>query len=154
MNRALTLVVLVVMTMTACSDGQPPAGQSILNRGTGEEPESLDVHKSSSTEAGHVQRDLGEGLVSFAPDGTLAPAAAEGWTLSVDGTVYTFMLRPAARWSNGEPVTAEDFVYSYRRLLDSRDRGDLYRFDDRRRQRERDRCGDDAADVPRCRGGQ
>ena len=118
MNRALTLIVFAALALIACGVGQPPAGQSMLNRGTGEEPESLDVHKSSSTEAGHVQRDLGEGLVGFAPDGALVPAAAEDWSLSADGTVYTFTLRPEARWSNGEPVTAADFVYSYRRLLD------------------------------------
>ena len=48
----------------------------------------------------------------------LIPGAAESWTISDDGKVYTFKLRAGATWSNGDPVTADDFVYSFRRLLD------------------------------------
>jgi ABC-type oligopeptide transport system substrate-binding subunit len=118
MNRPLSLLLVFALALAACGGGQPEVAPSILHRGTGEEPESLDVHKSTSTEAGHVQRDLGEGLVGYTPDGQLVPAAADHWTISDDGTVYTFVLRPDARWSDGEPVTAADFVYSYRRLLD------------------------------------
>ena len=116
MKKAL---LLLLITLAACSDnGQPPSGQSMLHRGNGEEPESLDVHKSRSTEAGNVERDLGEGLTGYTPDGQLQPAAAESWTISDDGTEYKFILRPDGKWSNGEPVTAEDFLYSYRRLVD------------------------------------
>ena len=119
MKRPQLLVLFVFALLAGCGDAGHPAGdRSFLHRGTGEEPESLDVHKSRSTEAGHVQRDLGEGLTGYTPEGDLRPAAAAGWTLSSDGTVYEFELRPDARWSNGDPVTAEDFVYSYRRLVD------------------------------------
>jgi oligopeptide transport system substrate-binding protein len=119
MKRLLSLVLVVLLGLAGCGGGTPGVGESIiLHRGNGEEPESLDVHKSTSTEAGNVQRDLGEGLVGYSPDGELVPAAADHWTLSEDGTVYTFTLRPDARWSNGDPVTAADFVYSYRRLVD------------------------------------
>jgi ABC-type oligopeptide transport system substrate-binding subunit len=89
-----------------------------LNRGLGAEPESLDFHKARSFEAGDVQRDLGEGLTGYTADGELVPRAAESWQISADGRDYRFALRPDARWSNGEPVTAEDFVYSFRRLVD------------------------------------
>ena len=107
------------LSIAACGDrGASVKSDHILYRGNGEEPESLDVHKSTSTEAGHVQRDLGEGLVGYTPDGKIRPAAAATWTLSPDGTVYTFNLRPEGRWSNGDPVTAQDFVFSYRRLVD------------------------------------
>ena len=76
------------------------------------------MHNAISTEAGDVQRDLGEGLLGFSPTGELRAAAAERWVISDDGLEYTFSLRPEARWSNGEPVTAADFVYSFRRLVD------------------------------------
>ena len=118
MNRLLPALLVIVLSLGACGGGQPAGEPSILHRGTGEEPESLDVHKSTSTEAGHVQRDLGEGLVGYSPDGQLVPAAATDWTISEDGTVYTFSLRPEGRWSNGDPVAAGDFVFSYRRMLD------------------------------------
>jgi len=119
MVRLALMLLVSACSLAACgerADVMPE--QTILHRGNGEEPESLDVHKSTSTEAGHVQRDIGEGLVGYTPEGDIRPAAAERWTLSDDGRVYTFLLRENARWSNGEPVTAEDFVYSYRRLVD------------------------------------
>ena len=76
------------------------------------------MHRATSTEAGDVQRDLGEGLAGLTPDGEVRAAAAEHWEISADGKAYTFWLRQDARWSNGDPVTAEDFVYSFRRLVD------------------------------------
>jgi oligopeptide transport system substrate-binding protein len=112
-------LLLFVLALGACGDPAPSAVDSlVLNRGTGDEPESLDMHKASSTGAGDVQRDIGEGLLGFTPNGELRAAAAERWTISDDGREYTFWLRPEARWSNGDPVTAEDFVYSFRRLVD------------------------------------
>jgi len=118
MNFRGVLLLTGALLIAACGGRDPTSVDSVLHRGTGEEPESLDVHKSSSTEAGHVQRDIGEGLVGYSPDGLLVPAAAESWTVSADRTEYEFILRPGARWSNGDPVTAADFVYSYRRLVD------------------------------------
>ncbi|HEX2139347.1 MAG TPA: peptide ABC transporter substrate-binding protein, partial [Woeseiaceae bacterium] len=116
----------VVLVCAACASllgacGGPDrelAAQNVLRRGLGAEPESLDPHKSRSMEAGDVQRDLGEGLTGYSADGKLEPRAAERWTVSDDGTTYTFWLRPEARWSNGDPVRASDFVYSFRRLVD------------------------------------
>jgi oligopeptide transport system substrate-binding protein len=95
-----------------------PDGRSLLRRGNGAEPESLDPHKAQSTTSSGILRDLYEGLVSEAPDGALVPGVAERWDISEDGFVYTFYLRSNARWSNGAPLTAEDFVYSLRRSVD------------------------------------
>ncbi len=58
-----------------------------------------------------------EGLVKFAPDGSVVPALAEKWEVSDDGLTYTFHLRADAKWSDGKPVTAGDFVYAWRRVL-------------------------------------
>jgi len=93
------------------------AGETVLYRGNGAEPESLDPHKARSIQAADVLRDIGEGLLGYSPDGKLIAAAAEKWEISDDGRQYDFWLRPAARWSNGETVTAEQFVYSFRRLV-------------------------------------
>ena len=91
--------------------------ETVLHRGNGAEPESLDPHKSRSIQASDVLRDIGEGLVGYSNAGELIAAAAERWEISEDGRQYDFWLRPDARWSNGETVTAEHFVFSFRRLV-------------------------------------
>ena len=90
----------------------------ILHRGNGAEPESLDPHITTGVPEANLQRDLFEGLVAEAADGKIGPGTAERWDISPDGLVYTFHLRADAKWSNGDPVTAQDVVYSFRRLLD------------------------------------
>ncbi len=118
-RRCACLLVVGALALAACGGSGPsPEQESVLNRGNGVEPESLDVHRAASTEAHDVQRDIGEGLTGLTPQGELRAAAAERWEVSADGRQYTFWLRPDARWSNGELVTAEDFVFSYRRLVD------------------------------------
>ncbi len=90
----------------------------VYNRGSAAEPESLDPHKTSTVYEAHVLRDLFEGLVMQDNKAELIPGAAESWVISDDGKTYTFKLRADAVWSDGSPVTAEDFVYSFRRLQD------------------------------------
>lgn len=81
------------------------------------EPASLDPHKISGVWENDVVGDLFEGLVTEAADGTRIPGVAESWEISDDGTVYTFTLRDNAKWSDGEPVTADDFVFAFQRIL-------------------------------------
>jgi len=91
---------------------------SVLHRGLLTDPESVDPHKARSTQAGIVLRDIGEGLLSYSPTGELVPGAAEQWNISDDGLTYTFTIRDGARWSNGDLLTADQFVFSLRRLVD------------------------------------
>jgi oligopeptide transport system substrate-binding protein len=107
----------VGLLLVACGGAGDAQRESLLNRGIGAEPESLDTHKARTNQAGDVQRDLGEGLTGFTADGTLILTGAERVELSDDGCQYTFWLRPDARWSNGDAVTAHDFVFSFRRLV-------------------------------------
>lgn len=65
-----------------------------------------------------VLMDVYEGLVKKAPDGEILPGMATEWEVSEDGKTYRFRLREDARWSDGEPVTAEDFVFGWRNMLD------------------------------------
>jgi oligopeptide transport system substrate-binding protein len=95
-----------------------PAGTDVLHRGNHSEPNTLDPHRSEGVPSSNIQRDLFEGLVGNAPDGSLIPGAAESWEISEDGLSYRFTLRGDGRWSNGDPVTAEDFVFSLRRAAD------------------------------------
>ena len=89
-----------------------------LNRGLDTEPETLDPHKYSSTQSADVLRDLGVGLVRMGPDNEIVPGVATSWVVSEDRLTYTFFLRDDALWSNGERVTAGDFVFAWRRLVD------------------------------------
>ena len=81
-------------------------------------PRPLDQHRTSTTYEAHILHDLYEGLVAHDQFGAVVPGVAESWEISDDGLVYTFHLREDARWSDGEPVTAEDFVFSLNRIMD------------------------------------
>ena len=93
------------------------ANEQILRKGNYSDPGSLDPHKGEGVSASNILRDLFEGLVSEAPDGTLIPGAAESWDISEDGTVYTFHMRKNAAWSDGSAVVADDFVNGLRRSI-------------------------------------
>jgi len=95
----------------------PPA-RNILRYVTGDEPESLDPAISNGQPEARIYMALYEGLVEYngktlAPD----PALAERWRINNDSSEYTFYLRHNGRWSNGDPIDANDFVYSFRRAL-------------------------------------
>ncbi len=100
------------------SDAPAPPAQLRLERGNGSEPDSLDPQLARMESSLTILRDTYEGLTSIAADGGVALGAAESWSVSDDGRRYTFRLRTAARWSNGDPVTAADFVAAWRRLVD------------------------------------
>jgi oligopeptide transport system substrate-binding protein len=100
-------------------DGTPDpavlAERQVVHRGNGEEPETLDPHRSVGVPAAHILRDLFEGLTTETAGGDVVPGAALRWNISRDARTYTFYLRRGLTWSNGDPLTAEDFVYSLRR---------------------------------------
>jgi oligopeptide transport system substrate-binding protein len=133
--RITRLIPLLIIFLTACSGEAPEiqirdygqiggssgtelAADQTLRKDNGAEPQTLDPHRATGVPEGNILRDLFEPLVMEKPNGELVPGAAASWSISDDGLVYTFKMRPAGRWSNGDPVTAEDFVYSMRRALD------------------------------------
>ena len=91
---------------------------SVLRRGNGPEPDTLDPQLARTEAAFHILRDVFEGLTAVGPDGSAVPAAAESWTVSPDGLEYRFALREGLRWSNGDALKASDFVAGMRRLVD------------------------------------
>ncbi|MHA1189432.1 MAG: peptide ABC transporter substrate-binding protein [Alphaproteobacteria bacterium] len=84
----------------------------------GGDPTSLDPHKVSGDWENRIVGDMIEGLVAEDADAKAIPGQAESWTISDDGLVYTFNLRADAVWSDGTPVSADDFVYAFQRLMD------------------------------------
>jgi oligopeptide transport system substrate-binding protein len=94
--------------------------EQILFKGNGTEPAELDPQIVTGVTEHHTIMALLEGLVTEDPvDLHPVPGVAERWDISADGRVYTFHLRKDAKWSNGDPVTAQDFLESYKRILTS-----------------------------------
>jgi oligopeptide transport system substrate-binding protein len=105
--------------------------ETVLYRGNGSEIESLDPAKQETIAGLHVVLDAFEGLTDVGPDGEVEGRIAERWEISPNGKTYVFHLRPEAEWSNGDPITADDFVYSWRRALDPKTKSPFAFFLDR-----------------------
>jgi len=95
----------------------PAQAQSVLNRGNGAEPDSLDPAQAGSVMETNILGDMMVGLTTLDAAARPIPGIAERWEVSADGLIWTFHLRKA-RWSDGRPVTADNFVSAWRRLLD------------------------------------
>ena len=89
----------------------------VLHRGNGPEPDSLDIHLAQGLSAHNVLRDLYDGLARAGADGEIRPDAAAEWAWNDDRTRLTITLRPDGRWSDGQPVVANDFVRGWRRAV-------------------------------------
>lgn len=109
---------VVAIGATGCERPSATAGPKILIRGNGTEPDSLDPHRATTTEAHNVIRDLYDCLTRITDRGVVAAAAAQSWIRSDNGLEYTFHLRPKLLWSNGDALTAEAFASGLRRLVD------------------------------------
>ena len=112
MKRVLLACLLLGLVAQAMGAGQ------MLRRGNGAEPQTLDPGRAQGIPESNILRDLFEGLVTDDVCGHLIPGVAHTWSVTPDGLTYTFLLRDTARWSNGDPVTAQDFVFSLRRTVD------------------------------------
>lgn len=124
--RKTILVALIsgaLMAGTASASNKVPEGVNLADDQTFvyrvlDEHSSVDPQVVEDVTGSEVVRDLFEGLMNQDSDGNLVPGVATGYTVNDDNTVYTFTLRDTAKWSNGEPVTAHDFVYGWQRAVD------------------------------------
>jgi oligopeptide transport system substrate-binding protein len=107
-------------TAAAKPAGQTAASgpQEIMVNALQGEPDNLDPSRSSFATEAAVIRQVFETLLTFDKDLKPVPAAATSYDVSADGKTYTFHLKPDGKWSDGQPVTAKDFVFSFRRILD------------------------------------
>ena len=137
---ALVLAMVMALSLAACGGSSAPAataapaaagdaapadtaaaasdGDKVLNVMVEVEVESLDPQVATDGTSFEVIANYTDGLTQMDADGAAVPAIAESWDVSEDGTVYTFHLREDANWSNGEPVTANDFVFAWQRAAD------------------------------------
>lgn len=116
------LVIAACLMLAACSGGKSRVDEGdatgVLHFGNATEPQGLDPHTTTGVPEANIQEALFEGLVSKDPV-TLepVPGMAERWDVSADGRTYTFHIRANARWSDGTPLTAEDFRWTWWRAL-------------------------------------
>ena len=117
-----TFAAVADLTLASCGQKNPPGAQGgaveqILHLGNGSEPQDLDPQIVTGVLESRILAALMGGLTDYDPkDLHPVPNLAESWDISPDQMTYTFHLR-AARWSNGDPITAQDFVKSYHRIL-------------------------------------
>lgn len=98
------------------SSGGDGSDEKVFRYSTSTEPTTLDPTKSNCIPDNEIQHALTESLVRNT-GGEVVPGVAESWEVSEDGLTYTFHLNPDAKWSDGEQITAQDFVYSWQRLM-------------------------------------
>lgn len=136
---SLALAVLMCLSLTACG-GSSSSGGNISDMAAAttaapasttpaadvaqemtfvlsDEPDGIDPTVTNNSFAMYVLCNCFDGLVTYDASGSIVPACAESWDISDDGTVYTFHLREGLKWSDGTPLTANDFVYSIQRVL-------------------------------------
>ncbi len=125
MIKKINVLSITLIFLIGCSENISPVDSGLENQiyhhGNGSEPQGIDPHIVTGVPEHHILISLCEGLTIPNPnpsgsDGYI-PGTAESWTISDDGKEYIFNLNKNAKWSNGEPVTADDFVWSWKRIL-------------------------------------
>ncbi|MCW6679873.1 peptide ABC transporter substrate-binding protein [Aerococcaceae bacterium NML130460] len=120
MRKGLALGAALLSLSTFTSVVSPivfAQAEQVLNLSITSEPPTADPGKATDNNSGALVRNVFEGLLRADKEGKLSPAVAESWEVSEDGKVYTFKLRPEAKWSNGDPVKASDFEFAWKRVL-------------------------------------
>ncbi|MDI9499572.1 MAG: peptide ABC transporter substrate-binding protein [Acetivibrionales bacterium] len=110
----IALIVVCSMALTACTG----AGKTdMLTINVGPDPDTIDPALNSAVDGGTLIVHAFEGLMNLDKDGVPVPGQAENYDVSDDGTTYTFHLRDGLKWSDGQPVTANDYVYAWNRAI-------------------------------------
>ena len=122
MIKKINVLSITLIFLIGCSENISPVdsglNEKIFHFGNGSEPQGIDPHIVTGVPEHHILISLCEGLTTANPNGgPNLPGAAESWTISDDGKEYIFNLNKNGKWSNGDPVTADDFVWSWKRIL-------------------------------------
>lgn len=125
-KRVLAKIGLTLIVLTCCfslgglhnSFALDMSSSQHLRRSIQSSPDTLDPHVAFGIHPLSVLRDLYEGLTNASPDNEALPGVATKWDISEDGKEYTFYLRQDAKWSDGTPVTAEHFIFGWKRAID------------------------------------
>ena len=117
MKKFLLFMLCLVLGLSAMAVSADPVQEIVY--GLANEPDGIDPSVTNNSFASPVLDNAFEGLVTYSTeDGSMIPGEAESWTISDDGMTYTFTLREGLKWSDGSDHTAQDYVYTFKRLLD------------------------------------
>lgn len=116
--KRIALLLVIIMTFGMLAAGCGTSGTKELVVNVGPEPATIDPALNSAVDGATLLIHAFEGLMSLDENGVPVKAQAESYEVSDDGLTYTFTLRDGLKWSDGEPVTAEDYVYSWKRAVD------------------------------------
>ena len=114
------LVLIAALATVSCSGdkgAESAAKRDTININLGNEPPTLDWSMATDVSSYTVLNNIMDGLTQFDAEFRPLPALAESWTVSDDGKTYTFKIRDGVKWTDGKPLTAGDFEYSWKRLL-------------------------------------
>lgn len=122
-RKSLLMLICFVLAggvvLAACGkDGNSGGTEQVFRMNLFSEPPTLDPAAAQDQNSFTVLGAVLEGLTRLDAEARVQPGVAESWTVSPDGKTYTFTLRKEAKWSNGDPVTAHDFEYAWKRVLD------------------------------------
>lgn len=117
MKKILAIIMVLAMIIALPTGCEKKMSSEYLTWNIGADSKTFDPGLNNANDGGHIIQNLFEGLMQETEDG-LKPAQAKEYKVSDDGLVYTFTLRDDAKWSDGKPVTAKDFVYSWQRVCD------------------------------------
>ena len=109
---------MLLGSLLAAAISTPARAETVLNRGIGATISTLDPQVNFLATDGFILDDIYEGLIDYDANGQIVPGAAEKWDVSDDGLTYTFHLRDGLKWSNGEPLVAQDFANGIVRTID------------------------------------
>lgn len=120
-SHSLLAAAIALGLSTSAFAAKVPAGTVLADKqeitiNNGSEPQSFDPHKTEGVPESQIAYQLLEGLVTADAEGNLEPGSAVSWESTPDFKQWTFKIRPEAKWSDGEPVTAHDFVFAWKRL--------------------------------------
>ena len=117
-----TLALVMVLMLALCGLAVPAfaeEGQSVLHYSISDDPQQMDPSLNTYSRSSLVLQNLFQGLYKLGPDGsTFIPACAESYEVSEDGMHYTFKLKEGLKWSDGSDLTAYDFEYGWKRVMD------------------------------------
>ena len=131
MNNYLILLFLPLLLIISCNSGPREiniAEKDTLNINIGTEPPSLDGSLATDSTSYTILNNIMDGLTKFSHEHKPEPALAESWEISEDGKTFTFKIREGVVWSDGVPLKAGDFVYSWNRILNPDTAGDYAYF--------------------------